>query len=757
MRVSNRSNSKLAIGRTAIVAIVVIVIIALAAGVFLALNSGNSSTTSQTTSFTSTSGSTFPSSTTNGGSSSLPTSSSALTQSSSQTTTSSSTSQSSFSTSTGSAPSSTFTWETLNTITQLDPHVAWYPFSQNILQNVYETLLWYNGANSTDVIPWLAQSYNISSDRKTVDFALRSGISFADGEPLNATAVYFSLNRLLIEDNSAPASFGSQASWIIEQMLNTSLSWNLGGPHNYTQQWAREVLGQNFVQVTGPLTFKLHIQNPNAAFSYLLANTWADIVAPSYVMQHDLGLWTQSSNGYSLPFPTISGNLSNQINQYFMDEVNTCKTGVTSNGCGTTYLDTSMTGSLAGTGPYTLQSFNPSTNEILLKSNPDYWGAAYQFLGGEKIVPQFGTIDVKYVPSQSTREIDLENAAASGQAFSSDVTNDHLYDVSNRSTWLTNHALSPIIPGVSLYGPYTGYNTLFVLWATNVTNPFSGTFYQFQPFADVRLRLAFSDAVNISEINQAINNGLGKVAPNLIPPGFPPSGAYNESIRPRYSYNLTAVQNLLVSAMMNPITQFTFENGTAAPLGLFNNTFGCQTLGSNGQCAHPVTRSVTLTYYTGDSVDQSITDQIASVLNNVSSTYNMGLTVEVAPLPEGQMITEGLSGHLYAWVLGYFADYPWVFDLLGETYAPNNLVPGPAGWNLPIMGNLYNQAIQANIKGNVSGLITVSDQMNEIGNQEVMYLWTIYPATFQPITSNIHGFYYNPSEFGNIPYFASLR
>ena len=750
MNFSNLSSSKRGVSRSIVVVVVVVVIIVLAAGVYAATTLGRTSTTSvvNTTSSSASLASSSSASTVSSSSSSESTLTTTIT---SQVSTSSSSS----STSTSQTPS-TFTWETINTITQLDPEVAWYPFSQNILQNVYETLLWYNGSNSTSTVPWLAQNYTLSADGKTANFTLRSGITFADGEPLNSTAVYFSFNRLLIEDNAAPSSFGSEASWIIQQMLNTSLSWNLGGPHNYTEQWAREVLAQNFVQVTGPLTFTLHMQNPNSAFSYLLANTWADIVAPEYVMQQDLKVWNTASNGYSIPYTTLSGNLTNQITQYFLDEVNTCKSGVTPNGCGLTYLDTSVDGSVGGTGPYVLQSYNPSTNEILLKANPNYWGGALQFMGGQKIEPHFTTVDIKYVPQESTRELDLQNAATSGQAFSADITNDHLYDVANRTEWLDNNTLQSIIPGVTLHGPYTGYNTLFMLWATNVTNPFSGTFYQFQPFADLRLRLAFSDAVNLTEINQDVNNGLGQVAQNLIPPGFPPTGAYNSSITPRYSYNLTAVQDLLLSAMQKPITQFTFENGTAAPQGLFNNTFGCATLGTNGQCSRPTAQSVTLTYYTGDTVDQAICEQIASVVNNVSATYNMGLTVDVTPVPEGQMITEGLSGQLYAWVLGYYADYPWVFDLLGETYAPNNLVPGPAGWNIPEMGNLYNQALQANIDGNVSGLIEASDLMNIIGNQQVMYLWTIYPSIFQPITSNVQGYYFNPSEFGNIPYFATL-
>ena len=42
-------------------------------------------------------------------------------------------------------------------------------------------------------------------------------------------------------------------------------------------------------------------------------------------------------------------------------------------------------------------------------------------------------------------------------------------------------------------------------------------------------------------------------------------------------------------------------------------------------------------------------------------------------------------------------------------------------------------------------------------NQEVMYLWTVYPYFFIPVTSNVHGVYFNPSLYGNnwTPYFAA--
>ncbi len=84
---------------------------------------------------------------------------------------------------------------------------------------------------------------------------------------------------------------------------------------------------------------------------------------------------------------------------------------------------------MGGTGPYTLQSWSQTTQQIVLQANPNYWGGPYQFMGGQKIIPQIKTININFVPSPATRLLDLENAARTGSALIISETNDHLYDV----------------------------------------------------------------------------------------------------------------------------------------------------------------------------------------------------------------------------------------------------------------------------------------------------------------------------------------
>ncbi len=661
---------------------------------------------------------------------------------------------------TSSGPS--ITWEQVGTPQFIDPQVSYFSVDFGIMQNAYEPLLWYNGTCSTCVIPWLAQSFTSSSDLKSYQFTLRSGIKFADGENLDSTAVYFALNRLLIMDGSTPVGHGTQASWIVQQLLDTSYSTTLGGHVTYNSAYVDSVLAEKFVQVTSPTTFTINVMNPNSAFPYLLANEWANIVAPNYVMQQDLALWNQTSTGYTLTYPSLSSapDEMTMIKDYFYDEVATCNSGITPAGCGTTYLDHSYQGSMAGTGPYWIQSVGKTTNDIVYQANPNYWGGPY----ATKIMPQYQTATINYVPDQATREIDLRNAARSGQAMTVDITGDHLYDVADRNMWINNHQIQSTIQGVTLYGPYSSYATLFDPFDTNVTNIFTGKPYAFQPFADRRLRLAFADAVNMSSINSAVNNNLGQVALNVIPPGLPPQGAYNPMNTPLYSYNLDAVQSLLLDAMMNPITSFNFENGTAAPAGTFNNAFGCSMLPSSGKCANPTTQTITLVAPTGDTVDLAIMNTIAGNVNNVSATYNMGLTVTVEPIPIGTMITEAFSGNLYMYALGWFDDYPWTIDFLGPMYAPAQTYTAPDGWNIPALGTLYQDSVKASGSGDVARLIKDTDEMNTIANQAVMYLWTFYPVGgwngaddgIIAFTSNVAGFTWNPSTIPDGPYFASL-
>ncbi len=56
------------------------------------------------------------------------------------------------------------------------------------------------------VEPGLAEAWRISPDGRTVTFALRPGLSFSDGSPLDAADVVFTLRRVLVPETKAPVA-----------------------------------------------------------------------------------------------------------------------------------------------------------------------------------------------------------------------------------------------------------------------------------------------------------------------------------------------------------------------------------------------------------------------------------------------------------------------------------------------------------------------------------------------------------------------
>jgi len=61
---------------------------------------------------------------------------------------------------------------------------------------VYESLLQFNYANSSQVTPWLATKYAWSDGGKTLTFTIRKGVDWSDGKPFTAADVAYTFNLL---------------------------------------------------------------------------------------------------------------------------------------------------------------------------------------------------------------------------------------------------------------------------------------------------------------------------------------------------------------------------------------------------------------------------------------------------------------------------------------------------------------------------------------------------------------------------------
>src|SRR5579863_6863347 len=91
--------------------------------------------------------------------------------------------------------SSTLVVETAFVLKTLDPGRMFETTGLMIDRVLYDTLLTYKGSDVSTPVPDLATSYTASSDAKTYTFTLRQGVKFANGDPVTAADVVFSLMR----------------------------------------------------------------------------------------------------------------------------------------------------------------------------------------------------------------------------------------------------------------------------------------------------------------------------------------------------------------------------------------------------------------------------------------------------------------------------------------------------------------------------------------------------------------------------------
>ncbi len=130
-------------------------------------------------------------------------------------------------------------------LARLDPHISttWNTFKA--LLHMYEGFvaedLLAENVETPPIVPALAESWEISADKKTYTFKLREGVSFHDGEPWNAQAAKFNLDRMTNPDFEfhQPGSVGL-------------LSWVWGDLESY--------------KVVNDFTFEIKLKQPNAEF-----------------------------------------------------------------------------------------------------------------------------------------------------------------------------------------------------------------------------------------------------------------------------------------------------------------------------------------------------------------------------------------------------------------------------------------------------------------------------------------------------------
>ena len=267
----------------------------------------------------------------------------------------------------------------------IDPAFDYDPPAWDIIPNIYQGLLWYNGSSTDTYVQVLADSWTASPDGMSYTFHLRSGVTFSNGDPFNAYVMWYSIYRVLLM-NQGP-------SWILAQNLGTAnITDSMLNSIDYTNpsssQLATMSAASNSVQVVDQQTIKFNLghgfngPNPYPGFLATLTVPTASAVDPKVITANG-GVKAGQSNTWAL---------SNPI----------------------------------GTGQFSLSAWSRG-DSITLAKNPTYWGAnlAESQLNSEISPAKLDKVIVYYKGNQLTRELDLK----SGKVQSAYIAYSRLGDV----------------------------------------------------------------------------------------------------------------------------------------------------------------------------------------------------------------------------------------------------------------------------------------------------------------------------------------
>ncbi|MFN8411178.1 MAG: ABC transporter substrate-binding protein [Anaerolineales bacterium] len=279
-------------------------------------------------------------------------------------------------------------------IDTLDPALAYDTASGEIIQNVYETLVFYDGDKTDAFVPMLAEELpTVSADGATYTFKIRSGVKFHQGGDMTPSDVAYSFQRGLLQGGT------SSPQWLLAEPFfgvgNDDVSLLVDPEGNLydnrdgiiaadaaTVKAACEKVQAAIVADDAAGTVTMTLAQPWGPFLATISQTWGSVMDKEWVVEN--GGWDGScdtwQNYYGMasaddPFSTIAN----------------------------------------GTGPFTLDKF-ANGEEIDLVRNDSYWREPAKL---ERVVlkqvPEWGTrftmmqagdADLTVVPTANRSQMD---------------------------------------------------------------------------------------------------------------------------------------------------------------------------------------------------------------------------------------------------------------------------------------------------------------------------------------------------------------
>jgi peptide/nickel transport system substrate-binding protein len=106
----------------------------------------------------------------------------------------------------GPAPGGSISYAMNREPDMLDVNVGSSRYDRWVTAQIYDQLLAMD--RSGKILPWLAESWEVSPDKRVYTFKLRRGVEFHDGTPFNAAAVKTNFDRIVAPDTKSTSAIG---------------------------------------------------------------------------------------------------------------------------------------------------------------------------------------------------------------------------------------------------------------------------------------------------------------------------------------------------------------------------------------------------------------------------------------------------------------------------------------------------------------------------------------------------------------------
>lgn len=278
-------------------------------------------------------------------------------------------------------------------IDTLDPALAYDTASGEIIQNVYETLVFYDGEATDKFVPMLAESWELSADGLTYTFKIRPDVKFHNGDVMTPSDVAYSFQRGLLQGGT------SSPQWLLTEpfygvgvddisvvvdpegtLYDDRALLSAFDPAALVA--ACETTKAAIVADDAAGTVTMTLAQPWGPFLPTIAQTWGAVMDQKWVGEN--GGWDGSCDTWQ--------------NFYAMASADNPFSGITN-----------------GTGPFSLEKF-ANGEEIILAKNPAYWNTPAKL---DKVilkqVPEWGTrftmmqagdADIATVPAANRSQMD---------------------------------------------------------------------------------------------------------------------------------------------------------------------------------------------------------------------------------------------------------------------------------------------------------------------------------------------------------------